>query len=132
VREDRFVNAALSEAVVRLSCEGAAVEGAMALASAERNAVWEWLGSEHPALAKRLLALDGPAAYLYLDEIPPGSKRFLWEVLKRWRPATAALLTDDETVRLLRATFGASVGLPGEEILTAVGHEIGVVPAEAS
>ncbi len=91
----------------------------------DRTAVWKYLRGEHAEVAERLRGeecrLGGCVA---LDGLPEGSRKFLWSVLRKWKPGLAHLLSEDEGLRALRARLeGSVVAIDTEDLIEAVwGH----------
>ena len=98
---------------------------APASAEVDRAAVWKYLRGEHAEVAERLRGeacrLGGSVA---LDGLPEGSRKFLWAVLRRWKPGLASLLSEDDGFKQVRAGFeGSVVAIDTEDLIEAVwGH----------
>lgn len=92
----------------------------------EKVKVWEFLQEGHAVLAARLQSTDTrESGFVSLDGLPNESRTFLWGSLKRWRPAVAELLSEDEMVRAMRKVFPtASIGIETDELIGAVYSEI--------
>ncbi len=91
----------------------------------DRMAVWHYLRGSHAEVADRLRAEDSQlGGAVALDGLPAGSRKFLWEVLRTWKPALAQLLSEDEEFRALRGGFaGSVVAIDTEDLIEAVwGH----------
>lgn len=98
---------------------------AQASAPVDRAAVWNYLRGEHAEVAARLRAEDSRVAgCVALDGLPEGSRKFLWSVLRRWKPGLALLLSEDDGFREIRASLeGSVVAIDTEDLIEAVwGH----------
>jgi hypothetical protein len=91
----------------------------------DRTAVWHYLRGSHAEVAERLRTeecrVGGAVA---LDGLPAGTRKFLWDVLRTWKPELAQLLSEDEEFRALRGGFaGSVVAIDTEDLIEAVwGH----------
>jgi len=91
----------------------------------DRAAVWNFLRGEHAEVAARLRAEESRlAGCVALDGLPEGSRKFLWSVLRRWKPGLALLLSEDDAFREIRERLeGSVVAIDTEDLIEAVwGH----------
>jgi hypothetical protein len=92
----------------------------------EKVKVWEFLKEKHSVLANRLQSTDAKeSGFVSIDGLPNESRQFLWQSLKRWKPAVAELLSTDETVLAMRTVFPTGrIGIETSELIGAVWFEI--------
>jgi hypothetical protein len=88
----------------------------------DRVAVWRYLQTSHVAVAQRLNTEEcRSSGSIVLEGLPPQSRAFVWNILRRWKPALASLLSDDEGLRALKEAFqGVSVAIGTDDLIEAV------------
>jgi len=87
----------------------------------DRTAVWSYLQASHVEVAERLRSEDCKnSGWMVLDGLPTPSRAFVWNILRRWKPGLAALLSDNDGMRALKQAFEGTVAIDKDDLLEAV------------
>lgn len=78
---------------------------------------WQNMCAEHQELAREIMmASRSGAQTITLERLPKTTQRYMWELIKRWRPALAELLTSPGFTEA-KKRFGGKVHLLWRDVV---------------
>lgn len=90
-------------------------------AAIDRIAVWRYLQASHVEVAQRLRSEECKSSgWMALDGLPSPSRAFVWNILRRWKPGLAELLSDEDEMRAVKHAFDGTVAIDKDDLIEAV------------